>query len=109
MIVKNDTKVPCAISGTYKTVDNLYGGNRWHNPNVRPLHYMFFTPLYGVRNTGCPQISTKKFPQISNKTFFFLDVIDPLKRFLHLKMLNSAPKLHKLMPEIPYVRFCVWK
>jgi hypothetical protein len=25
--------------------------------------------------------------------------------FLHLKMLNSAPKLHKLMPEIPYVRF----
>jgi hypothetical protein len=25
--------------------------------------------------------------------------------FLCLKMLNSAPKLHKLMPEIPYVRF----
>jgi hypothetical protein len=24
----------------------------------------------------------------------------PLKHFLHLKMLNSAPKLHKLMPEM---------
>jgi hypothetical protein len=23
------------------------------------FQYMFFTPLYGVRNTGCPQISTK--------------------------------------------------
>jgi hypothetical protein len=35
----------------------------------------------------------------------FLGVIDPLKRFLHLKMLNSAPKWHKLMPEIPNVWF----
>jgi hypothetical protein len=26
----------------------------------RPFNYMFFTPLYGVRNTVCPQISTKK-------------------------------------------------
>jgi hypothetical protein len=32
-------------------------------------------------------------------------VIEPLKRFLHLKMLNSAPKWHKLMSEIPNVRF----
>jgi hypothetical protein len=32
-------------------------------------------------------------------------VIDPLKRFLHLKMLNYAPKWLKLMPEIPNVRF----
>jgi hypothetical protein len=30
----------------------------------RPFNYMFFTPLNGVRNTGCPQISTKKCPQI---------------------------------------------
>jgi hypothetical protein len=28
-----------------------------------------------------------------------------MKHLLHLKMLNSAPKLHKLMPEIPDVRF----
>jgi hypothetical protein len=26
----------------------------------RPFNCMFFTPLYGVRNTGCPQISNKK-------------------------------------------------
>jgi hypothetical protein len=26
----------------------------------RPFNCMFFTPLYGVRNTGCPQISTPK-------------------------------------------------
>jgi hypothetical protein len=31
--------------------------------------------------------------------------VTALKRFLHLKILNSAPKLHKLMPEIPYVGF----
>jgi hypothetical protein len=37
-----------------------------------------------------------------------MGVIDPLKRFLHLKMLNSAPKWHKLMPEIPNVRFSCW-
>jgi hypothetical protein len=75
----------------------------------RPFNYMLFTPLYGVRNTGCPQISTKKFPQIysppKNYLNFFLVVIDPLKRFLHLKMLNYAPKWHKLMPEIPNVLF----
>jgi hypothetical protein len=63
----------------------------------RPLNYMFFTPLYGVRNTGCPQISKKNYPKLEKKNkkfnfFFFLGVIDPLKRFLHLKMLNSAPK-----------------
>jgi hypothetical protein len=74
----------------------------------RPFNYMFFTPLYGVRNTGCPQISTQKISKLEKKKKkknVFLDVIDPLKRFLHLKMLNCAPKLHKLMPEIPYVRF----
>jgi hypothetical protein len=38
----------------------------------RPFNYMFFTPLYGVRNTGWPQISTKKFTQIRRKNFFFL-------------------------------------
>jgi hypothetical protein len=27
----------------------------------RTQNYMFFTPLYGVRNTGCPQISNKNF------------------------------------------------
>jgi hypothetical protein len=28
---------------------------------IRPFDYMLFTPiLYGVRNTGCPQISNKK-------------------------------------------------
>jgi hypothetical protein len=45
--------------------------------SARPFNYMFFTPLYGVRNTGCPQIST------SNKTkqIFFLDVIDHLEAF----------------------------
>jgi hypothetical protein len=60
---------------------------------------MFFTPLYGVRNTGCPQISQKKYPKLEEKKRkkekkfkFCLGVIDPLKRFLHLKMLNSAPK-----------------
>jgi hypothetical protein len=49
----------------------------------RPFNDMFFTPLYGVRNTGCPQISTKKFPQISNKKTktIFLDVIDPPEAF----------------------------
>jgi hypothetical protein len=29
---------------------------------TRPFNYMFFTPLYSVWNTGCPQISTKKIP-----------------------------------------------
>jgi hypothetical protein len=68
---------------------------------------MFFTPLYGVRNTGCPQIYSKKkmSPNLISKKrkkekkkkmyfifIFYLGVIDPLKRFLHLKMLNSAPK-----------------
>jgi hypothetical protein len=59
---------------------------------------MFFTPLYGVRNTGCPQISPKNYPKFEEKkkekkiNFFVLGVIDPLMRFLHLKMLNSAPK-----------------
>jgi hypothetical protein len=47
---------------------------------TRPFNYMFFTPLYGVRNTGCPQISTKKFPKLERKFFFFfkffLQVID---------------------------------
>jgi hypothetical protein len=47
-----------------------------------------------------PKLALKKFPQISNQKIFL-----NLKHFLHLKMLNSAPKLHKLMPEIPYVRF----
>jgi energy-converting hydrogenase Eha subunit H len=28
----------------------------------RLFNYMFFTSLYGVRNTGCPQISPKKSP-----------------------------------------------
>jgi hypothetical protein len=28
---------------------------------------MCFTPLYGARNTGCPQISTQKCPQIRRK------------------------------------------
>jgi hypothetical protein len=32
----------------------------------------------------------------TKQIFFFKIVIDLLKRFLHLKMLNSAPKLHKL-------------
>jgi hypothetical protein len=37
-----------------------------------PFNYMFFTPLYSVRNTGCPQISKQKCSQIySHKTFFF--------------------------------------
>jgi hypothetical protein len=31
--------------------------------------------------------------------------LTPLKRFLHLKMLNFSPKWHKLMPEIPDVWF----
>jgi hypothetical protein len=36
--------------------------------DFRPFNYMFFTPLYGVRNTGCPKIiAQKKCPQISNK------------------------------------------
>jgi hypothetical protein len=58
---------------------------------IRPLNYMFFTPLYSVRNTGCPQISKENYPKLE-ENFFFLGVIDPLKRFLHLKMINSAPK-----------------
>jgi hypothetical protein len=62
--------------------------------DFRPFNYMCFTPLYGVRNTGCFQISTQKFPQIRKKK------LTPLKHFLRLKKLNSAPKLHKLMPEI---------
>jgi hypothetical protein len=31
--------------------------------------------------------------------------LTPLKHFLRLKKLNSAPKLHKLMPEIRNVWF----
>jgi hypothetical protein len=43
---------------------------------------MFFTPLYGVRNTGCPQISTQKIPKLATKKkIFFLDVIDPPEAF----------------------------
>jgi hypothetical protein len=60
--------------------------DQYHSPCIRPFDYMFFTPLYGVRNTGCPQINTKK-----------IKINWPLKRFLHLKMLNSAPKWHKCL------------
>jgi hypothetical protein len=28
---------------------------------------MFFTPLYSVRNTGCPQISKKNYPKLEGK------------------------------------------
>jgi hypothetical protein len=52
----------------------------------RPLNYMFFTPLYGVGIQDVPKLAKKITPH------FFLGVIDPLKRFLHLKMVNSAPK-----------------
>jgi hypothetical protein len=45
---------------------------------------MFFTPLYGV--------GIQVVPKLGKEIFFFLGVIDPLMRFLHLKMLNSAPK-----------------
>jgi hypothetical protein len=58
----------------------------------------------------CPQISKK----INFWKIFFrgplkkiFQKFDPLKHFLHLKMLNSAPKWHELMPEIPNVWF-VW-
>jgi hypothetical protein len=40
---------------------------RWQHFLSRPFNYMFFTPLYGVRNTGCPQISTNKCPKIATK------------------------------------------
>jgi hypothetical protein len=36
------------------------------NP-TRPFNYMFFTPLYGARNTGCPQISKKNYPKLEKK------------------------------------------
>jgi hypothetical protein len=55
-----------------------------------------------VRPFNCIVLTTlapQKLAQIS------LTIFLPLKRFLHLKMLNSAPKCHKLMPEIPNVRF----
>jgi hypothetical protein len=46
---------------------------------------MFFTPLYGVRNTGCPQISTKKIPKLEENFFFFYFflrvLIDPPEPF----------------------------
>jgi hypothetical protein len=38
----------------------------------RPFNYMFFTPLYGARNTGCPQISQKNVSKLEKKeTHFF--------------------------------------
>jgi hypothetical protein len=54
---------------------------------ARPFNYMFFTPLYGVRNTGCPQISPKNYPKLEEKKkkiikkIFFLGVIDPPEAF----------------------------
>jgi hypothetical protein len=45
---------------------------------------MFFTPLYGVRNTGCPQISKKNYPKLEKtiiKKNIFLGVIDPPEAF----------------------------
>jgi hypothetical protein len=41
-----------------------------NRPVIRPFNYMFFTPLYGVRNTGCPQIS-KNFTNLKKKKNFF--------------------------------------
>jgi hypothetical protein len=53
---------------------------------------MVFTPLYGVGMQDVPKLAKKITQKKKIFFFFFLGVIDPLKRFLHLKMLNSAPK-----------------
>jgi hypothetical protein len=43
---------------------------------------MFFTPLYGVRNTGCPQISKQNYPKLERKKIYiFLGVINPPEAF----------------------------
>jgi hypothetical protein len=73
-----------------QSVDDLYSVHtektiKYKNTMlVRPFNYLFFTPLYGVRNTGCPQISTQKISpnwQQKNKNKFFLDLIDPPETF----------------------------
>jgi hypothetical protein len=54
----------------------------------KPFDYMLFTPLYGVRNTGCPQISPKNIPQSEEKNYFFLN----FKRQLTSPEAFSAPQ-----------------
>jgi hypothetical protein len=69
-----------------------------------PLHYMLLTMLNVVKNWQCAQISTpKKYAQISKTTNFkkfYLGVFDTPEGFLAPKMLKSAPKWLRLMPEI---------
>jgi hypothetical protein len=45
----------CPVVFTLKTVLPPDGTTLSYGVHCRPFHYMFFTPLYGVRNTGCPQ------------------------------------------------------
>jgi hypothetical protein len=59
------------------------------NVCLRPLNCMLPGPFNVPEIWHCTQISKKK-----------KGVNDPLKHFLHLKMLKSAPKCPKLIPEI---------
>jgi hypothetical protein len=45
-------------------------GWMWRPTQAFQLRFSHRYTVYGVRNTGCLQISTKKFPQIRRNNFF---------------------------------------
>jgi hypothetical protein len=71
-IRQEETKLFIAVSESWSMLSYLFVKQVkcFELPKItvsRPFNYMFFTPLYGVRNTGCPQISPKNFPKLATK------------------------------------------